>query len=88
MAPVGDSLAGELSVPRFGRRDGVGMCESTGILLSTVLVGMVPRTDVGGEEVIKGAVFKLRHAPWGEKKGNYKRKCNNYLPTHYTHFSM
>ena len=44
MAPAGDPLAAELSVPGVGRRDGVGVC-STG--------GMTPEIEVGGEEVIK-----------------------------------
>jgi len=56
MAPVGDPLAGELPVPEVGRRDGVGVWTSIGIMLSTVLVGMLPGIDVGGEGVIKGVL--------------------------------
>ena len=49
--------AEELIVPGFGRRDGVGVRVCTGMLLSTVLVGMVPEIDVGGEKVIKGVLY-------------------------------
>jgi len=42
VAPVDDSLAGKLTVPKVGRRDGVGVCAfSTG--------GVAP-VEVGGEK--------------------------------------
>ena len=47
MAPVDDSLAGELSVPKVGRRDGVGVYASIGIMLST---GGVAPAEVGREK--------------------------------------
>ena len=49
MAPADDPLAGELSVPKVGRRDGVGVCVSTGTLLSTAGVAPV-EVPVGEEE--------------------------------------
>ena len=53
MAPVGSQLAGELPVPEAGRRDGVGVCVNTGVLLST---GYMVPVEVGREEKI-GTVF-------------------------------
>ena len=65
MAPADVSLAGELPVPEVGRRDGVGVCASTGMLLSTVLVGMVPRIELGGKEAIKTVLCSnWGVAPW------------------------
>ena len=50
MAPAGDSLAGELSVPEVGTRDGVGVCATSVIMLSNggVATGWWP--GVVGEE--------------------------------------
>ena len=72
MAPADDSLAGELPVPGFGRRDGVGVWTSIGMLLSTI-VGMVPGIDVGGEGIIKGVLrSNCGVAPWVDVGGDEK----------------
>ena len=54
MAPVGSQLAGELPVPEAGRRDGVGVCVNTGVLLST---GYMVPVEVGREEKNRYRVF-------------------------------
>ena len=52
MAPVDDSIAGELPVPEVGRRDGVGVCASIGMLLSIGGVALVEvKEEVEGYRV-------------------------------------
>ena len=52
MTHAGGPLSAELSVLGVGRRDGVGVCASTGKILSTG--GMAPAVGVGG--VIKAVL--------------------------------
>jgi len=52
MAPADDSIARELPVPEVGRRGGVGVCASIGMLLSTGGVALVEvKEEVEGYRV-------------------------------------
>ena len=69
MAPVGNQLAGELPVPEGGRRDGVGVCVNTGVLLST---GYMVPVEVGREEKIG---TELTETSWRNTSGVVLAEC-------------
>jgi len=83
MAPVDDSLAGELPVPEVGRRDGVGVC-----VFST---GGVAPVEVGGENTgIQRVSWCLELEDWAKADVistvvvmscslMWKDKCKTYI---------